>query len=608
MKKIFLKSLHKQSVHASAARHFSKYIALLSAVALLAASLSSCRDFLDVRPKSSYPDYLMFTSAGGYQDAVIGLYLLARGGLPNVGGAYNVDGPVFGHVNGAAPTNLLETMTGIQRISASSVGVAYALYSHNYDDPQVRQRLTHYYRELYRVVTNTNLILKWIDDESQDFLDERTYNIAKGETLGMKAFVLFDAIRAFGPPPTSTALHGNRFIPYPMELNVAPYENETYTRYMELLRRDVDEAERLLALSDPIVTQTNQSLNAGNGWLNWRQNRMNYYAVCALQARIHLWEGNKTEALRYARIVIEANVDGAPQFRLATWDMLGRGTANPTTDLNSGNLTFVGNDLVGFPELVFGLTYTNRYDIPSTGRATTNYEPWTITEEPNWGPLNVERNHEGTHLMEVFSDMTFRADRIAARNWVSYFESQDWRFLRLQQFPRVVVASLGNISGVAGNVIRPMKYNPLTASALVDRERTALPMLKLSEMYLIAAECEPSLPAAREYLNTLRRSRWMVFTEAQLQQQEALGAGTSFTWLTRPYQEPVMDTEVQRREWLIGEYAREFTLEGQTFFAYKRMGLDRMPYSILRHSTNADVNGDVMMNDARWIMPNPDLF
>ena len=34
----------------------------------------------------------------------------------------------------------------------------------------------------------------------------------------------------------------------------------------------------------------------------YRRNRMNYYAVLGLQARVHLWLGERDEALRYARL------------------------------------------------------------------------------------------------------------------------------------------------------------------------------------------------------------------------------------------------------------------------------------------------------------------
>lgn len=44
---------------------------------------------------------------------------------------------------------------------------------------------------------------------------------------------------------------------------------------------------------------------------------MNYYAVCALKARVYLWIGNKAKALEYAKLVIDAATpEGA---RLSAW-------------------------------------------------------------------------------------------------------------------------------------------------------------------------------------------------------------------------------------------------------------------------------------------------
>lgn len=44
--------------------------------------------------------------------------------------------------------------------------------------------------------------------------------------------------------------------------------------------------------------------NDGNTY-RFRGLRLNYYAVVALKARVYLWAGNKTEALKYAKMIIE---------------------------------------------------------------------------------------------------------------------------------------------------------------------------------------------------------------------------------------------------------------------------------------------------------------
>ena len=74
------------------------------------------------------------------------------------------------------------------------------------------------------------------------------------------------------------------------------------------------------------IDQLNSSSTAIDNFFTARQTRMNYYAVCALKARVNLWLGNNEEALRYAKMIIEAkNPDGTSTFTLGTRDDCSRG-------------------------------------------------------------------------------------------------------------------------------------------------------------------------------------------------------------------------------------------------------------------------------------------
>ncbi len=84
---------------------------------------------------------------------------------------------------------------------------------------------------------------------------------------------------------------------------------------MELLLRDLNEAEELLKKSDPIVTRVESS-----DWSD-REAHFNYYGVLGLQARARLWMNDTEGAMRYAKMVIEAKgEDGTAVFALATAD------------------------------------------------------------------------------------------------------------------------------------------------------------------------------------------------------------------------------------------------------------------------------------------------
>ncbi|MBV4355883.1 RagB/SusD family nutrient uptake outer membrane protein [Pinibacter aurantiacus] len=82
---------------------------------------------------------------------------------------------------------------------------------------------------------------------------------------------------------------------------------------------------------------------------------------------------------------------------------------------------------------------------------------------------------------------------------------------------------------------------------------TVIPLLKISEMYLIAAEAEPSVSSAMAYLNVLRAHRGLSPLDAASYTRETL------------------DKEIG------DEYRREFIAEGQLFYYYKRMNADKLP-------------------------------
>lgn len=84
-----------------------------------------------------------------------------------------------------------------------------------------------------------------------------------------------------------------------------------------------------------------------------------------------------------------------------------------------------------------------------------------------------------------------------------------------------------------------------------QKNKSRIPMLKLSEMYYIAAETSPDVVTAQEYINDMRAARRLDKLE--------------FT---------SMD---EVNQYLLKEYRREFIGEGQLFFLYKRLNLSNIP-------------------------------
>ena len=112
------------------------------------------------------------------------------------------------------------------------------------------------------------------------------------------------------------------------------------------------------------------------------------------------------------------------------------------------------------------------------------------------------------------------------------------------------------------------KYADMAASGSI--ENTMIPMLRLGEMYLIAAEAQSDVLAnGASYINILRRAR---------------GISTTLPTLTQ--------------ELLIYEYIRELYGEGQLFYLYKRL------YTTIIRSATENQNTPPSSNV--FVVPLPD--
>ena len=78
-----------------------------------------------------------------------------------------------------------------------------------------------------------------------------------------------------------------------------------------------------------------------------------------------------------------------------------------------------------------------------------------------------------------------------------------------------------------------------------------MPMLRLSEMYYIAAETAPDVETALTYINAIRTARSLLGVE--------------------------LNTKEEVRSYLDMEYRREMLAEGQIFYRYKYRNLENIP-------------------------------
>jgi hypothetical protein len=168
---------------------------------------------------------------------------------------------------------------------------------------------------------------------------------------------------------------------------------------MDSITRDLNQAEALLA-NDPILkfgVQGDMTLDANPFWQN-RRNRLNFYALKALEARVNLYRGNKAGAYEAASYLIQ---NTGAVFPWAT-------VAQP--------------DRVFSKEIIFGLECRELYDTynktfvfttldkdilaPNTSRLTAYMESSTYTTDIRNTAFWYQSNQKSYKTFCKFADNT----------------------------------------------------------------------------------------------------------------------------------------------------------------------------------------------------------
>lgn len=461
-----------------------KYIFVL----FLVSHTVSCNSWLDVDAKDKIMEDDVFSTRAKFLSTLNGVYLgitsddlygsnLSYGMIDVMGQYYNA---VSGHKY-----------------------VSFCSYSYGGDED--KKRIDKIWKTAYNMIINCNTILEHCG-ESNEVLGPVFHPIVKGEALALRAMLHFDVLRLFGPI-YNDANKSKVCIPYMITSDpiVAPLESSE--SIISKVVADLESALKLLA-NDPIITEgaLNSDNPTGINDLYYRQYRLNYYAVKALLARVHLWEGNKVKALKYATEVIAEGQKAQPE-----------GSKVPmvfpfVTSANAIHAQFP--DRIFSTEVIFGL-----YNILRKNVYENNYAPTLATTSI----LTFAGQFTGDRIAELYPDQNDYRYKMWASATV-----KNKAVIYCQKFDEVV-----------GSTSKP-----------TGAFRYMMSLIRISEMYLIAAECTPDITDAMNYINTVRKARNCVSTSAD---------------------------ESQRMNKIIEEFRREMIGEGQMFFLYKRLAMQNIP-------------------------------
>ncbi len=456
------------------------------ALMLLLGLSTSCNDWLDVKSDTEEKEEDLFSTYEGFRSALTGCYMQM--------GSRDIYGEKLTMTDIESLANLWN-----QTSASSGLSTNYYLQRHNYEADDAVTSFKTMYGGLFNVITQANVLLKHIEEDGDVIKDGVVRGVIEGEAYALRAYCQFDILRLFGQVPVGGTTTVDLPYSYITSLDEMP-SYYSFDEYVKNLKVDITKAEELLKANDPLSTGN----DTDDDFLENRTFRLNYWAVVALHARMALYLGEKTEAYNLAMSIINAkDEDGEPRFKLSG-----------STDLAKG---------------------VNRYALPGEGLfklSKYDLKDYTVnlligetssSESSNYGSgyyymVGASKYNTLFRGVNTASDNRYRA--VWNKNITDNFGMPYWAIKKYWY------------EDDADNAIYYNKF---------------IPMLRMSEIYLIATETAPTLAESNSLYITYQRSHDVLLTEDPFADEAALKDG------------------------LLAEYRREFFAEGQMFFMYKRL-------------------------------------
>ena len=359
-----------------------------------------------------------------------------------------------------------------------TVGTKSAFYEaskYNYREAGEEGRLSSIWSLMYKGIANLNSILKHVD-ERQEVFGENDFYLYKGEVLALRAMLHFDLLRLFAP--SRKVGEKEKAIPYMDSYTHLAQPRLSVREVLDCVIRDLNEARDLMRPYDSFGPQyAEDEAEDTPASVDRYKSRMRYYSATALLARVYLYAGETGKALTAAKEIIgEADGEMIPIFRMAS-----------NADVS---------DPLFEEEIVFALSKNNLAD--EIDAYFSDVAAATATDEGS----------RYLRMRLTSKDKIYRSQNAAD------IEFREMWFMQ------------------AGN-----DKNYVTLSKYMSAGHICL--LRVSELFLIAAECAPSNADRLKYMNRYRVHRGL--TELN-----------------------EMGDAVHE------EYRKEFIGEGQLFFYYKR--------------------------------------
>ncbi|WP_426484315.1 RagB/SusD family nutrient uptake outer membrane protein [Flavobacterium sp. 2] len=396
-------------------------------------------------------------------------------------------------------------------ISGSHIRIRTAAYA--YAETAPKSIFNGIWKSAFTTILTANKFLESINEHPEVISAEKA-DMLKGEAIAIRAMIHFDMLRLYGP--IYKVAPADPSIPYydaytPSTKPIMPAKD-----VIAKIITDLDAALVLLA-NDPILTtgkyNASTAFDANPYYSQNRGQRMNYLAVKCLKARVLLYSGDKA------------------------------------------NASIVANEVITFTKNTTFFPWTSFLDATNASNPDRTFSSENFFSLSDYTLYNKQRDLYDSNLEDtkIYAPLLNRINAVFESNDNDYRSLPSWK-----------------VPIIGGKTQKTFfKYEDVTDKTKIFRLQ--IPMLKLSEMYLIAAETAAVPADGIAYLNTLRFNRGLTNLAATA----------------------VLATEITK------EYRKEFIGEGQLFFYYKRNNTTAIP-------NGAATSGNVSMGALQYVVPLPE--
>ncbi len=492
----------------------------------------ACNGWLDVKPEDEIDEKDLFETGIGYRHALNGVYF-ALGDIDLYGkhlswGIVDALGQCYTYItagNGAKEMHY---------------GASLYDWDHQYMEPCIES----IWKKTYNAVANCNNIIQNIANENPEKFDykEREKSMIWGEALALRAYLQFDMLRLFAPAP-STNPGSRTFIPYVSEYPVYVSKALSVDSCLNNVIRDLKEAKDLVWEADS--GRSCRTLNFWEGgqsdmglfYESKRGFRLNYYAISAVLARVYMYAQQTENAYKEAKALIDF------------------AEGNRVFEIDYYNMEYYG-DFKSYADMLWGLEVVDLLDFETAVNTVDN------SDNPLYiGVAGAKINFWGDDIQsgseETCNDLRFV-------NWVTHLDD----YYGTYKFTKYAQRFATNNGTQIGN--------------------TLVPMIRMSEMYYIAAEAiyKTDLAEAKEYLLTVKEGRGLSSSDQSVRNVNMANENNFLNILQND----------ARREWLG---------EGQIFYMYKRLN-QNIP-TVDQNNPKEESYEEIKAEEKNFVIPVPNI-